>query len=63
VPNPYPVNRIITKKLSFQICWRERLHHTRPLGEARPEDPIRILKHAVLQTHHDELTSLKARLD
>jgi len=47
----------------LQVRRRQRLHHTRPLTEPRLEDPIRILKHAVLQTNDNKLTSLEPLLD
>ena len=42
---------------------RQTLHYARTLTEPRAEDPICILKHAILQTDHNELTPLEARLD
>lgn len=48
---------------SPQIRRRQHLHHTSPLTKPRPKNTIRILKHAILQTHHDELAPLEPRLD
>lgn len=51
---------------SSNPTWTSSLHntnHTGPLTEPRPKHAIRILKHAILQTHHNELTPLKPRLD
>jgi hypothetical protein len=48
---------------SLHIRRRQRLHHTRTIHEPRPEDPVRIRKHAVLQTHDDELAAAEARAD
>lgn len=48
---------------SPQVRSGETLHHARALLEAGPEDAVRVLEHAVLQTHHDELAALEPRLD
>jgi hypothetical protein len=48
---------------SLEIGGRERLHHTCALAEARLEDAVGVLEHAVLQTDHDKLRALEARLD
>lgn len=54
--------RRITPRL-LHVCWRQRLHHTGTLAEARSEDTIGILEHAILETDDDELRALESRLD
>lgn len=59
-PCPQP-DRLPAK--SLQVRSGETLHHARALLEAGPEDAVRVLEHAVLETYHDELTALEPRLD
>ena len=42
---------------------RQRLNNTRAIHKPGPEDPIRIRKHAVLETDDDELAAAEARAD
>ncbi len=42
---------------------RHDTDHTRALAEPGPEDSIRILEHAIFQTHNNELTALEPCLD
>ena len=58
---PYFANTLVPQ--SSQIRRSKRLYNTRTLTESRPEYPVRVLKHAILQTDDDELTSLEPRLD
>ena len=39
----------------FHISRGQRLHDTRSFTESRPEDPVRVLEHAILQRNNDEL--------
>jgi hypothetical protein len=48
---------------SLHISRRKRLHHTRTIHEPCPENPVRIRKHAVLQTDNNELTAAEASAD
>ena len=48
---------------SLQILRSQHLYQTRPLLKPGAKDPIRVLKHAVLQTHHNKLTTLEPSLD
>jgi hypothetical protein len=48
---------------AFQLPRRHDRNHTGPLAEPRPENAVGILKHAILQTDHDELAALEPRLD
>ena len=48
---------------SLEIRRGKRLHDAGALAEPRLEDPVRVLKHAVLETDDDELRPLEARLD
>ena len=48
---------------SSYIRRRKSLNHTRAITKPRLENPIRILKHAILQTDYDKLRSLEPRLD
>jgi len=48
---------------SLHIRRRQRLHHTRTIHKPRPENPVRIRKHAVFQTDDDELATAEARAD
>lgn len=59
---PYPQPDRLPAK-SLQVRSGETLHHARALLEAGPEDAVRVLEHAVLETYHDELTALEPRLD
>lgn len=47
----------------LKIRSRKRLHHTRPIHKPGPKNPIRILKHAVLEGDNNELGALKSSLD
>lgn len=47
----------------FHISRSQGLDDTRSFAESRPEDPVGVLEHAVLQGDDDELRSLEARLD
>lgn len=51
------------KKISFQIRRRERLHDASPFTKPGAENSIRILKHAILQTDYNELTTFKPGFD
>lgn len=56
-------NQIQTRPTNlFQVGRRQRLNYTRSLAEPRPENPVRVLEHAVLQTDDDELGALEPRL-
>lgn len=48
---------------SLHIRRRERLDNTSTVHEPRPENPVRVREHAILQTDHDELTAAEARAD
>jgi len=47
----------------LHIRRRKSLDHTRTIHEPRPENAVRVRKHAVLQTDDDELTATEARAD
>lgn len=49
--------------LLHELRRRQRLYHTRPVAEPRPEDAVRVLEHAVLQTDDDKLRPAEPRLD
>lgn len=51
------------EKKSPQIRRRQRLHHTCALAEPRPKDAVRVLEHAVLERHDNELRPFEPRLD
>ena len=60
-PTLYSTNAIAVQ--SSQIRRSKRLYNTCTFTKSRPEYPIRILEHAILQTNNDELTSLEPGLD
>ena len=51
------------KHYLLQIRRRQALNNTSAIHEPRPEYPVRILEHAILERHHDELRSMEPRLD
>jgi len=59
----HPRRHMPDARPSFQLSRTHNRHHTRTLTKARAKHPIRILEHAILQTHHNKLRTLKARLD
>jgi hypothetical protein len=48
---------------SLEIRRSQRLHHTSTLRKPRPENPIRVHEHAILQTDNNKLAALKSGLD
>jgi hypothetical protein len=55
VPNKKKYYKSWGDETLFQVSWREGLNNTRTLTEPRPEDPVCVLEHAILQTDDDEL--------
>ena len=49
--------------VSSEICSCQALHDTSALLEPRAENAVRVLKHAILQTDHDELAAFEPSLD
>ena len=47
----------------LQVCSSQTLYNTRTLLKARPEYPISILKHAILQADHNKLAASEPGLD
>ena len=47
----------------LHIRWRECLNHTGTIHKPCSENPVRIRKHAVLQTDDDELTAAETCAD
>jgi hypothetical protein len=47
----------------LHICRRKRLNHTGTIHKPRPENPVRIREHAILQTDNNELTAAEASAD
>jgi hypothetical protein len=64
-PTPHPIYTHSTTHQSslLHIRRRKRLNHTRTIHKSRPENPVRIRKHAILQTDNNELTSAEASAD
>jgi hypothetical protein len=62
LPNTH-TQAIVTSSSSLHIRRRQRLHHTRAIHKPRAENPVRVRKHAVLQTDDDELAAAEARAD
>ncbi|PSN69326.1 hypothetical protein BS50DRAFT_339636 [Corynespora cassiicola Philippines] len=71
-PNPYPNpyapqpfcrlhDTLYTSLL--HLGRRRRLDNAGAVHESRPEDAVRVLEHAVLETDHNELRALEPRLD
>lgn len=58
-----PARYWLTKTLLLEVRSRQRLHHTRALGEPGAEDAVGVLEHAILERDDDELGALEARLD
>lgn len=57
-----------TSKVSLfvKMCHESSLHHTDNTGsftKPRPKNPVCVLEHTILQTHHNELTALEPGLD
>lgn len=48
---------------SLQVCRCQSLYHTGAFAKPGPEDAVRVLEHAVLETDDDELGPLEASLD
>jgi len=53
----------IQPRSSPQISRSQSLYNTCSLGEPSPEDPVRVLEHAILQTDDDELGTLEPCFD
>lgn len=60
-PHVDPSALPIISLLHIRRC--ESLDHTRAIHEPRPENAVRVRKHAILQTDDDELTAAEARAD
>lgn len=62
-PTHHPASRLRPNHDLLEICRGQSLYHTSTLAEPRPEDPVRVLEHAVLQTDYNELRALEASFD
>ena len=49
--------------VSFHISRRKRLDSTCSIRKPRPENPICVLEHAILQTDDDKLGTFEPSLD
>lgn len=47
----------------FHISRGQRLDNTSSFTEPRPENPVRVLEHAIFQGDNNKLRTLEARLD
>jgi len=56
-------NNEIQLHVSFHVSRRKCLDSTGPIRKPRPENPICVLEHAILQTDNNELGTLESSLD
>ena len=62
-PHGPPPHKTFPRLRLLEVRRRERLHHTGALAEARAEDAVRVLEHAVLEGDDDELGAAEPGLD
>lgn len=54
---------VVETECLLHVSWSKGLYNTGTLAESRPENPVCVLEHAILQRDNNELRSLESRLD